>query len=167
MRFLSSSTRSPRRAINATAVAEPARASAVASPIPLLAPVDERDGAIEMLVHVHMVRIKSLIRTSVRYTGGVGWHTGPPSWTEMERVLNGKPRRAGWPIDEQAGDGGDSPAWSRKRGSYRAARCRGVPSRRCRTPSCTRIRRTASSTAPARRRNSSRRPPGSICGPSR
>ncbi len=36
----------------------------------------------------------------------------------MERVLNGKPRRAGWPIDEQVGDGGDSPAWSRKRASY-------------------------------------------------
>src|SRR4051812_25136636 len=48
----------------------------------------------------------------------MGWHTGPPSWTEMERVLSGKPRRAGWPIDEQVGDGGDSPAWSRKRGSY-------------------------------------------------
>jgi error-prone DNA polymerase len=39
----------------------------------------------------------------------------------MERVLNGKPRRAGWPIDEQIGDGGDSPAWSRKRGAYEAA----------------------------------------------
>jgi error-prone DNA polymerase len=59
----------------------------------------------------------------------VGWHTGPPSWTEMERVLSGrlprpaeggKPRRAGWPIDEQVGDGGDSPAWSRKRGAYQA-----------------------------------------------
>lgn len=49
----------------------------------------------------------------------MGWHTGPPSWSEMERVLNGKPRRAGaWPIDEQIGDGGDSPAWSRKRGEY-------------------------------------------------
>src|ERR1700754_1686326 len=48
----------------------------------------------------------------------MGWHSGPPSWTEMERVLTGKPRRAGWPIDEQIGDGGDSPAWSRKRGSY-------------------------------------------------
>src|SRR4051794_41621331 len=48
----------------------------------------------------------------------MGWHSGPPSWTEMERVLNGKPRRAGWPIDEQVGDGGDSPAWPRKRGSY-------------------------------------------------
>ena len=49
------------------------------------------------------------------YDERMGWHTGPPSWTEMERVLNGKPRRAGWPIDEQVGDGGDSPAWSRKR----------------------------------------------------
>ena len=48
----------------------------------------------------------------------MGWHNGPPSWTEMERVLTGKPRRAGWPIDEQIGDGGDSPAWSRKRGVY-------------------------------------------------
>src|SRR6478752_6631734 len=48
----------------------------------------------------------------------MGWHNGPPSWTEMERVLTSKPRRAGWPIDEQIGDGGDSPAWSRKRGSY-------------------------------------------------
>ena len=38
----------------------------------------------------------------------------------MERVLNGRARRAGRPIDEQAGDGGDSPAWSRKRGEYRA-----------------------------------------------
>src|SRR5690349_12657317 len=50
----------------------------------------------------------------------MGGHTGPPSWTEMERVQNGKPRRAGWPIDEQVGDGGDSPAWSRKRGAYQA-----------------------------------------------
>ncbi|ULE33729.1 error-prone DNA polymerase [Mycobacterium sp. IDR2000157661] len=51
----------------------------------------------------------------------MSWHLGPPTWTEMERVLNGKPRRAGWPIDEQIGDGGDSPAWSRKRGAYEAA----------------------------------------------
>jgi error-prone DNA polymerase len=48
----------------------------------------------------------------------------------MERVLSGrlprhaeggKPRRAGWPIDQQIGDGGDSPAWSRRRGAYEAA----------------------------------------------
>ncbi|MBX5489159.1 MAG: error-prone DNA polymerase [Mycolicibacterium hassiacum] len=53
----------------------------------------------------------------------MGWHTGPPSWAEMQRVLTGKPRRAGagWPIDEQIGDGGDSPAWSRKRGAYQPA----------------------------------------------
>lgn len=46
----------------------------------------------------------------------------------MERVLNGRPRRAGGPSsaderhprDGQGGDGGDSPAWSRKRGEYRA-----------------------------------------------
>ncbi|CAA0127479.1 Error-prone DNA polymerase [Mycolicibacterium vanbaalenii] len=66
----------------------------------------------------------------------MGWHNGPPSWTEMERVLNGrsprpagdgrsprpagdgKPRRSGLPLDEPHGDGGDSPAWSRKRGRY-------------------------------------------------
>jgi error-prone DNA polymerase len=56
----------------------------------------------------------------------MGWGNGPPSWTEMERVLTGKPRRAGapspangrYPHADQAGDGGDSPAWSRKRGTY-------------------------------------------------
>ena len=37
----------------------------------------------------------------------------------MERVLTGKPRRAGAPPAEPNGDGGDSPAWSRKRGVYR------------------------------------------------
>jgi error-prone DNA polymerase len=55
----------------------------------------------------------------------VNWFTGPPSWTEMERVLNGrprpaedeKPRRAGESFQPD-GDGGDSPAWSRKRGVY-------------------------------------------------
>ena len=35
----------------------------------------------------------------------------------MERVLTGKPRRAG-ETAEPNGDGGDSPAWSRKRGEY-------------------------------------------------
>jgi error-prone DNA polymerase len=46
----------------------------------------------------------------------MGWFTGP-SWREIERVLNSKPRRAGMPL-EPAVDGGDSPAWSRKRGAY-------------------------------------------------
>ncbi len=36
----------------------------------------------------------------------------------MERVLTSKPRRAGVPMAEPPGDGGDSPAWSRKRGAY-------------------------------------------------
>ncbi len=36
----------------------------------------------------------------------------------MQRVLNSKPRRAGMPLGEPAGDGGDSPAWSRKREEY-------------------------------------------------
>src|ERR687894_413806 len=35
----------------------------------------------------------------------------------MERVLTSKPRRAGLPIAEPTGDGGDSPAWLRKRGA--------------------------------------------------
>ncbi|WP_216898647.1 error-prone DNA polymerase [Nocardia alni] len=46
----------------------------------------------------------------------MGWGNGPPTWSEMERVLSGRPGRA----PEPPGDGGDSPAWSRKRGAYRA-----------------------------------------------
>lgn len=50
------------------------------------------------------------------------------TWPEIERVLNGrppragggKPRRAGASLAEPHGDGGDSPAWSRKRGAYQA-----------------------------------------------
>lgn len=30
----------------------------------------------------------------VRYDGAMGWGTGPPSWAEMERVLDGRPRPA-------------------------------------------------------------------------
>ena len=45
----------------------------------------------------------------------MGWGQGPPSWAEMERVLSGRPGR-----ERPEGDGGDSPAWSRKRGAYRA-----------------------------------------------
>ena len=48
----------------------------------------------------------------------MGWHNGPPSWGEMERVLNGKPRRSGMSLGEPYADGGDSPAWSRKRQPY-------------------------------------------------
>ncbi|MFC8386240.1 error-prone DNA polymerase [Nocardia sp. NPDC057272] len=50
----------------------------------------------------------------------MGWSNGPPTWSELERVLSGKP--SGRPAqDMHPGDGGDSPAWSRKRGEYHAA----------------------------------------------
>ncbi len=45
----------------------------------------------------------------------MGWFTGP-SWGEIERVLNSKPRRAGMPLEDPADPGG--PAFSRKRGAY-------------------------------------------------
>ncbi|MBF6061807.1 error-prone DNA polymerase [Nocardia terpenica] len=46
----------------------------------------------------------------------MGWGNGPPTWSEMERVLSGRSGRGA----EPPGDGGDSPAWSRTRGEYRA-----------------------------------------------
>ncbi|MEU0504846.1 error-prone DNA polymerase [Nocardia sp. NPDC005998] len=49
----------------------------------------------------------------------MGWSNGPPTWAEMERVLSGRPGRTN-PDAMYPGDGGDSPAWSRKRGEYRA-----------------------------------------------
>jgi error-prone DNA polymerase len=49
----------------------------------------------------------------------MGWGNGPPTWAEMERVLSGRPGRTN-PDAMYPGDGGDSPAWSRKRGEYRA-----------------------------------------------
>lgn len=47
----------------------------------------------------------------------MGWGNGPPSWAEMERVLDGKPRHAGAPAP--AVPAGDAPV-SHKRGTYRA-----------------------------------------------
>ncbi|TLF82333.1 error-prone DNA polymerase [Nocardia cyriacigeorgica] len=49
----------------------------------------------------------------------MGWSNGPPSWSELERVLSGRPGRHD-PESMYPGDGGDSPAWSRKRGEYLA-----------------------------------------------
>lgn len=49
----------------------------------------------------------------------MGWSNGPPTWAELERVLSGRPGRTN-PDAMYPGDGGDSPAWSRKRGEYRA-----------------------------------------------
>jgi error-prone DNA polymerase len=45
----------------------------------------------------------------------VGWFNGPPSWAEMERVLDGKPRHAGAPVAAAPAD--DAPV-SHKRGAY-------------------------------------------------
>jgi error-prone DNA polymerase len=50
------------------------------------------------------------------YTGRVGFNNPEISWRELERRLSGRPA----PLDPQ-GDGGDSPAWSRKRPSYEPA----------------------------------------------
>lgn len=53
-------------------------------------------------------------RTYIRYTVRVGWSQGPPTWAEMERVLDGRLNPHAPP-----GDGGDGPAWSRKRPPYK------------------------------------------------
>ncbi|MBS4728942.1 error-prone DNA polymerase [Mycobacterium sp. SM1] len=45
----------------------------------------------------------------------MGWSNGPPSWAEMARVLDGKPRRAGASL---AGEPGDDAPCSRKRAAY-------------------------------------------------
>jgi error-prone DNA polymerase len=45
----------------------------------------------------------------------MGFNNPEISWRELERRLSGRPA----PLDPQ-GDGGDSPAWSRKRDTYRA-----------------------------------------------
>ncbi|WP_067818782.1 error-prone DNA polymerase [Nocardia inohanensis] len=54
----------------------------------------------------------------------MGWHNGPPTWSELERVLSGRPDPAR-KRPEIDGDGGDSPAWSRKREKYRAGEVHG------------------------------------------
>ncbi|MEV8024600.1 error-prone DNA polymerase [Microbacterium sp. NPDC080220] len=48
----------------------------------------------------------------------MGWGNNPSvSWSEMERILSDRRRPEGAPAGT---DGGDSPAWSHKRGKYRA-----------------------------------------------
>ncbi len=86
----------------------------------------------------------------------MGWDNPPIPWSELERKLSG--RR---PAGVRPGDGGDSPAWSRRRADYVATP---APDRRsrtwCPTPSCTATPTSASSTAPATRRSWPRRRPG-------
>src|SRR5437660_6153090 len=49
----------------------------------------------------------------------MGWRNPPVTWSELEAHLSGRPTRA--PLDGPLrGDGGDSPAWSRKRAPYQA-----------------------------------------------
>ena len=55
----------------------------------------------------------------------MGWFTGP-SWGEIQRVLNSKPRRAGAPLEEPADPGG--PAFSSKRDAYRRPDVQPAPS---------------------------------------
>jgi error-prone DNA polymerase len=53
----------------------------------------------------------------------MGWQNPPIPWHELERRLSGRPnsgRDDGPDHDGMLGDGGDSPAWSRKRPAYRA-----------------------------------------------
>ncbi|CAN3702590.1 Error-prone DNA polymerase [Microbacterium sp. MM2322] len=45
----------------------------------------------------------------------MGWNNPPVKWSELERVLSDARRPTGAPPN---GDGGDSPAWSHKRGAY-------------------------------------------------
>ena len=49
----------------------------------------------------------------------MNWFHGPKDWAEFERVLSGRPNPRG-PEHPHPGDGGDAPAWSRKRGQYLA-----------------------------------------------
>lgn len=45
----------------------------------------------------------------------MGWTNPPVKWSELERLLSDARRPTGAPTN---GDGGDSPAWSHKRGAY-------------------------------------------------
>ncbi|OJF09945.1 error-prone DNA polymerase [Couchioplanes caeruleus] len=52
----------------------------------------------------------------------MGFHNPPKPWGELESALTGKAKRHLYVVDPLAvdGDGGDSPAWSRKRQPYQA-----------------------------------------------
>ena len=63
----------------------------------------------------------------------MGWNNPPVSWSELERILSGRPPDKGRPGDSQPGDeqpkgdGGDSPAWTRHRERYSAPAGIGPP----------------------------------------
>ena len=97
-------------------------------------------------------------RTCVRLDG-VGWNNPDVPWSTLEAVLSG--RNGGSLSGGPEADGGDSPAWSRKRDRYAPPLLRRARPSACPTPSCTATPTSASSTARARPRSSSSRPTGS------
>ncbi len=48
----------------------------------------------------------------------MGWNNPDVPWSELEATLSGRSRAIGTGARPEGGDGGDSPAWSRKRGPY-------------------------------------------------
>ncbi|WP_141278961.1 error-prone DNA polymerase [Pseudonocardia hydrocarbonoxydans] len=48
----------------------------------------------------------------------MGWNNPDVPWSELEAALSGRPRDGGSLTGGAEADGGDSPAWSRKRGPY-------------------------------------------------
>ncbi|HEX2133121.1 MAG TPA: error-prone DNA polymerase [Actinophytocola sp.] len=52
----------------------------------------------------------------------MGWNNPPVNWSELERILSGRP-----PDHDPPGDGGDSPAWTRHRERYTAPAGGGPP----------------------------------------
>jgi error-prone DNA polymerase len=51
----------------------------------------------------------------------MGWQNPSIPWRELERLLSGRPQPSGPAHRAIVGDGGDSPAWSRKRPAYEPA----------------------------------------------
>ncbi|GAA1481738.1 error-prone DNA polymerase [Gordonia sinesedis] len=62
------------------------------------------------------------------YTDRVGWNQGPPTWSEMERVLSGRPPLGRPPEFYGPPEARDSPAWSHSRGPFTAPEVQPEPS---------------------------------------
>ena len=94
----------------------------------------------------------------------MGFSNPDISWGELERRLSGRPHD-GRLVDPLAGDGSDSPAWSRKRAPYVPPTPVAAPGE-CPTPNCTATRTSRSSTGRHTPRSWPKRPPGSVWKPS-
>ena len=57
----------------------------------------------------------------------MGWHNPPVRWSEVERILSGRPDPDPGHVGRVEGDGGDSPAWTRHRERYSAPSGVGPP----------------------------------------